>query len=240
MKRSILILGGLMLAFNGFSQTRVGGKVGLNYTIITTMVDPEPDEKPENGSGIGFHLGGYVQFGLSEMIGLRPELLFSARGFQESNTSTSTYDVFGVTYTDESKSDNKSSYNYLEIPVLLVLQPNDNIGLHIGPGFGLLMGGKVKSSGSTTTSYTSGGSTTTTTSDFDVEVSGSDVTDGLRKMELAVVIGGDYETDGGLNFGLRYWRGLNTVNEDTEFGDTTVKSFTNLIQFSIGFSFIKG
>ncbi|MBK6832507.1 MAG: hypothetical protein IPG92_18030 [Flavobacteriales bacterium] len=78
-----------------------------------------------------------------------------------------------------------------------------------------------------------------TTSDFDETISGSDVTDGLRKLEVGAVVGMIYETASGVNFGLRYWRGLNTINEDTSFGDATVKSYTNLIQFSLGFSFIK-
>jgi hypothetical protein len=58
-------------------------------------------------------------------------------------------------------------------------------------------------------------------------------------LEIGAVVGMIYETESGVNFGIRYWRGLNTVNEDTSFGDATVKSYTNLFQASLGYSFIK-
>jgi hypothetical protein len=221
------------------AQTSVGGKVGLNYTIISTSYDPEPDPKPDNASGIGFHLGAYAEIGLSDMIAIRPELLFSTHGVQQNQTTTSSFTFGGTTTTTETKSDDKQTLSYLEIPLLLAIKANDHIGLHIGPGFGLLMGGKVNSSGSSTSTTTDGGSSSTTTSDFDVSISGSDVTDGLNKLEIALVVGAAYETDGGLNFGLRFWRGLNTLNKETDFGGSTVKSYTNMLQFSVGYTFMK-
>lgn len=239
MKRIVLSLATVALAGGVMAQLNIGAKAGLNYTIISTKVDPEPDEKPESASGIGFHLGGFLQYNFSDMLGLRPELLYSARGFQENQTTTTTFDVFGTTTTTVSKSDNKASYSYLEIPILLAIQPSESFAIHVGPGFGLLMGGKVKSSGESTTTTTSGGSSSTTTSSFDGEISGSDVTDGLNKLEIGAVIGLGYQLEGGLGFDLRYWRGLNTLNKDTEFGSTTVKQNTNMIQFSVCYAFVK-
>ncbi len=239
MKKKILLICAMAVGASAVAQTSIGAKVGLNYTIISTSIDPEPDEKPENASGIGFHLGGYAEIGLSDNIAIRPELLFSARGVQEDVTETSSSTFGGTTTTIENKSENSQTLSYLEIPLLLAFKANEHFGLHIGPGFGLLMGGKVKSKGSSTTTVTDGGSTNTTSSEFDVTFSGDDVTEDLNKMEIAIVVGAAYETDGGLNFGLRFWRGLNTVNKETDFGGTTVKSNTNMLQFSVGYSFIK-
>lgn len=236
----ILALGALVLSTAAFGQTLVGGKLGLNYTLISTTIDPEPDEAPDQGSGVGFHIGGYVQLSISEHVGVRPEVLYSIRGFQEDRVSTSTSSgPFGTTITDRSESSNRTSYSYVEVPLLLSFQANQKFGVQVGPGLALLMGGKVKSSGSNTHTVTDGNTSTVTTSDFDETVSGADVTDGLRKIEFGAVVGMIYETESGVNFGLRYWRGLNTVNEDTSFGDATVKSYTNLFQASIGYSFIK-
>ncbi|MEO8066464.1 MAG: porin family protein [Flavobacteriales bacterium] len=240
MKHILLAVGAFALGTSTFGQTLVGGKVGLNYTLISTTIDPEPDDAPDQGSGIGFHAGGYVQFGISEHVGVRPEVLFSMRGFQQDRVSTSSSSgPFGTTITDRSESSNRTAYSYVEIPLLLSFQANKKFGVQVGPGLGLLMGGKVKSSGSSTRTVTDGNTSTVTTSDFDMTTSGSDVTDGLRKLEIGGVVGMIYEAESGVNFGIRYWRGLNTVNEDTSYGDATVKSYTNLFQASLGYSFIK-
>jgi Outer membrane protein beta-barrel domain len=240
MKHIVLALGALVIGTGACGQTLIGGKLGLNYTLISTSIDPEPDEAPDQGSGIGFHIGGYVQLSLSEHVGVRPEVLFSIRGFQEDRVSTSTSSgPFGTTITDRSESKNRTAYNYVEIPLLLSFQANRKFGVQVGPGLGLLMSGKVKSSGSSTHTVTDGNTSTVTTSDFDETTSGSDVTNGLRKFEVGAVVGMIYEASRGVNFGFRYWRGLNTINEDTSYGNATVKSYTNLFQFSIGYSFIK-
>lgn len=232
MKKTIVSLCAFALAANTFAQLTAGAKVGLNYTTWSTKYETDPDPKPDNPNGIGFHLGGYLQFDLSDQIGLRPELLFSSRGLKSSSTETTTTTVFGVTTTTKTESDNKLHYSYLEIPVLLAWKANDMIALHFGPALGLMMGAKTTSDNTITT--TTGGSTTTTSSSSDV--SGSDAKKGLRGTEIGLCVGGAYETEGGLNFGLRYWRGLTTVNEDfTDF----FKSYTNLIQVSVGYSFLK-
>lgn len=242
MKHIILALGAVVLGTSALGQTLVGGKVGLNYTLIGTKYDPEPDPKPEAGSGVGFHIGAYVQLSISEHVGVRPEVLYSLRGFQDDRTITYTETNNGIATMVETKYSDKAAYSYIEIPLLLAFQATDNFGFHVGPGFGLLGGGKVKSSRSITTSETSGGTTTVTTSEQDLEFSGSDVTDGLRKVEIAAVVGLIFETDKGVNFGVRYWRGLASFNEDTtpySPSEATVKSYTNLFQLSLGYSFIK-
>lgn len=239
MKKVLTTVAVLALVSTVNAQMTVGGKAGLNYTIISTKIDPEPDEKPESGSGIGFHVGGFLEFGISDKIGIRPELLYSVRGFQEDEKSSTSTTVGGIVSTTETTAENKSSYSYLEIPLLLAYKASDNFSIHVGPGFGLLMGGKVKSSGDTKTTIVNGGQTTTSTAAYDAELSGSDVTDGLRGMEIGGVIGAGYQAEGGLGFNLRYWRGLTTVNEETEFFGTTVKSNANLIQLSVTYAFIK-
>jgi hypothetical protein len=52
-------------------------------------------------------------------------------------------------------------------------------------------------------------------------------------------LGGAYQLESGLSFGLRFWRGLSTFNEETEFGPLTVKTNANVIQFSVGYAFVK-
>ena len=231
MKKTILSLFAFALAASTFAPLTAGAKVGLNYTTWSIKYETDPQEKPDNPSGIGFHLGGYLQFDLSDQFAFRPELLFSVRGMKQSSTTTSTTTVFGITTTTKSDYDDKGSYSYLEVPLLMAWKASDMLAIHFGPGIGLLMGAKYTSDISTST--TVGGSTTSSSST--VEVSGSDAKEGMRGSEIGLCVGGAYETEGGLNFGLRYWRGLTTVNDDTEF----VKVNTNLIQVSVGYSFLK-
>lgn len=239
MKKILVAVVALALGTAASAQLNIGAKVGLNYTSIGTKIDPEPDEKPDATSGIGFHLGGYLQYNLSDKIGLRPELLYSIRGFKDESSTSSSQTLFGTTIVTETTSEDKGNYSYVEVPLLLAYNVSENFAIHVGPGIGLLMGGKVKSEGETTTTTTTGGSSTTTTSSYSGEASGSDVTEGVRKMELGAVIGLGYQLESGLGFNLRYWRGLNTVNEETDFGGVEVKSNTNLIQFSVSYAFIK-
>lgn len=98
------------------------------------------------------------------------------------------------------------------------------------------MSSKSTFDGTTTTTTTTGGQSTTTTT----SVSGdSDSKEGLRGMELGAVLGVVYELESGLNFGLRYWRGLSTLNEETDFGPVSVKTNANVLQVSVGYTFIK-
>lgn len=219
------------------AQLTVGAKLGLNYSIYGTKIDPEPEEKPESDSGIGFHLGGFLVYNFSDKIGIRPELLYSARRVSFKDESTSTQSIFGTTITTKTETEGSATASYLEVPLLLNYQASEALSFQVGPGIGLLMGYKSKFDSKTTTTTTVGGNSTTTTS----EASGdSDSTEGLRGMELGLAVGGNFQLESGLSFGLRYWRGLSTFNEETEFGPVTVKTNANVIQFSIGYAFIKG
>lgn len=236
MKKTILVMATVVVAGTAAAQVNVGGKVGLNYSIYGTKIDPEPDEKPESATGLGFHLGGYLEFMFSDNIGIRPELLFSARKTSDTQTTTSTTETFGTTIVAKTENDVKNTLSYLEIPLLLNYKANDNLSFQVGPGLGFLMSSKSTFDGTTTTTTTTGGQSTTTTT----SVSGdSDSKEGLRGMELGAVLGVVYELESGLNFGLRYWRGLNTLNDETEFGPVTVKTNANVLQFSVGYTFLK-
>jgi hypothetical protein len=79
---------------------------------------------------VGFHLGGFAQFGLSEEFYLRPELLYSLEG------SKSEREVLGETFTST------TNYNYLAIPVMARYSLG---GLYFdgGPSIGFLLGGST-------------------------------------------------------------------------------------------------
>jgi len=227
---------GFLVAGTASAQLTVGAKAGLNYSIYGTKIDPEPEEKPESGSGIGFHVGGFLNYNLSDKIGLRTELLYSARGTSYTDESTSTTSILGITSTTKTETDGSATASYLELPIMVNFQASEALSFHAGPGLGFLMGYKTKFDSKSTTTTTTGGSSTTTTSESSGD---SDSKEGIRGMEIGLTLGGAYQLENGLSFGLRYWRGLSTFNEDTEGGPVTVKTNANVIQFSVGYAFIK-
>ncbi|MEY3398074.1 MAG: hypothetical protein RL220_668 [Bacteroidota bacterium] len=225
MKKQLLLAFCALGLFAGTASAQMtfGAKAGLNYSIVTTNF--KEGEKPddwENASGIGFHIGGFMNYDINDNLHFRPELLYSSRG--TSSSSTTEIDILGVVTKVET--DEKSSTNYLEIPLLLALGANDGFQLHVGPSVNLLMGGKATLDNKTTV----GGVTT----EESVEVSGSDFTDGMSGLDLGLVVGAGMTTDSGLGFGLRYQRGLTSINSENT--DQVVSNW-NVVQASVSYSF---
>jgi hypothetical protein len=240
-KHILFATASFLLAGTVSAQLTIGAKAGLNYSIYGTKVDPEPEEKPESDSGIGFHVGGFVNYNFSDRIGVRTELLYSARGTSFSDETTSTTSVLGTTITTKTETDGSATASYIELPILLNFQATEGLSFQAGPGLGFLMGYKSKFDSKLTRTTTTGSTSSTTTSESSGDNSS---TEGIRGMELGLAVGGNYQLENGLSFGLRYWRGLNTFNSETEIdlpGGTnyTVKTNANVIQVSVGYAFIK-
>lgn len=227
MMKYMLVAMALPFAGTATAQFEIGPKAGANYHFQSVSLGdnaPSGATAPEGDNGLGFHFGGFVVFGLSENIYLRPELLYSTRSW--SSTTETSLTVPGS--TTELDLDVKQTMSYLEVPVLFGLKLSQNLSVQAGPGFGILAGNKVATTGSQR--VTTGGQTTTTSLDETTTD-----TEGLRTVELAGVLGLGYHAENGLDIGIRYWRGLNTINEDTDF----FKTNQNIVQLSVGFALFR-
>ncbi|MFY0654812.1 MAG: PorT family protein [Cyclobacteriaceae bacterium] len=96
--------------------------------------------------------------------------------------------------------------NYLNVPVLLRFNPVPIINFHIGPQFGILM----------------------SASDSD-----GDIKDQLKSSDISAAIGAGLDLPFGLNFTLRYVKGLSGIND----GGSSVKN--NTFQISVGYDLVK-
>lgn len=145
------------------------------------------DETFNTGSTGGITAGAFLTYSLTNKLALQPELLYVSKGSSSDN-------LFYASGFDCS---------YLEVPVLLKynfvqtgkLQPS----LYAGPAVGMLLSGELFSDW------------------FVSDRDGSDVTDGMNKLDLSLILGGDLEfpSSGRFNFfvDLRYSLGLtNTVD----------------------------
>lgn len=194
------------------AQLTYGGKAGLNYSIITTTFNE--GEKPddwENVTGIGFHIGGFVNCAINDKLSIRPELLFSSRGTWISSSS----ELLAINVDIEST----STCNFVEVPILLGIGGETGLQVHVGPSVNLLLGVKTKTEA--TTSF--GGNSKTETE----EITGSEFTQGMRGLDLGVALGAGFNVEGGLGFGARYQRGLTSINEEDT--DMVISNWT-LIQ----------
>lgn len=227
MLKMTLVAATMFAAVTTQAQFEIGAKAGANYHFQSvTLGDGAPSgaTAPEGDSGPGFHLGGFLHFGLSENFYLRPEVLYSTRSWS-SNVESS---IFILGTTTEVDLNVQQTLSYVEVPVLFGFELTNTLSIQAGPGFGILAGNKVKNTGSQR--VTTGGQTVTTSLD-DTNTS----TEGLRSLELAGVVGLGYRAENGVDVGIRYWRGLNTINENTDL----FKSNQNMVQVSLGFALFR-
>ena len=111
-----------------------GLKAGLNYSNWSFSNDG-----PEFDSRLSFHVGGVVEFGLSEKFAVQPELLYSSVGAKMDYSSSPT----------RVASDDYLVYalDYLSIPVMAKYYVAEGFSLEVGPQIGILLSAKIKYDG---------------------------------------------------------------------------------------------
>ncbi len=126
---SLVVLAGLSTA--SYAQGIIGPKVGLSISNARDTKVPEGEEAGEYQSIITPQLGIVFNARLGDYVSLRPELLYTQRGFKIDNSgSTST-----------------ARLNYFEIPFNIVgtFQAGPGkIEAFAGPSVGYMFGGKYK------------------------------------------------------------------------------------------------
>ncbi len=122
MKRIFLLLAfaGTFAAAN--AQTKIGLKGGLNVADIGGEDADGVDAK------IGFHIGGFANFGIGNKFSIQPELVYSTQGGK--------VDIPG--------DDIKYRFNYINIPVMLKYELVQGLNAQLGPQFGFAVTRKRK------------------------------------------------------------------------------------------------
>ncbi|HMJ46096.1 MAG TPA: outer membrane beta-barrel protein, partial [Ferruginibacter sp.] len=78
----------------------------------------------------GYHAGGFLEIGLTSMLGIQPELLFSQVNVDTSSSFSSVYQFNKIS---------EVNLKYINIPLLLNIKPNKFVALQLGPQFGILI-----------------------------------------------------------------------------------------------------
>ncbi len=117
MKKIILLAAvSIMSVSAAFSQVSFGVKGGLNLASATN-IDDEFGMKPS------FYIGGIMEYRISNLFGISPELLYSRQGVQ----------------MKEDEATARVRLSYIDIPVLAKLYVIDNLSLDLGPQVGFLI-----------------------------------------------------------------------------------------------------
>ena len=177
-------------------QVKFGAKAGLNINSVGYSSKDSDDEEEMRSilnSKAGYHFGAFIDYSFSDALSIRPELLFSSKGYS--------FDIEKI-YGDggaEIEGYMRTTFNYLEIPINVAYKIND-FQIFAGPYIAFGLGGRDKSK---------------------IEFGGESVEDKTKmKPKFGKVNEDDYEEgveyfkafDFGLNLGVGYAFGPISVN----------------------------
>jgi hypothetical protein len=174
-----------------FSQTtdsaklKFGVKGGVNFSNLYT------EDVDDNNVLAGFNLGLFARLPITQTFAIQPELSYTTKGAElEYNNAfvngTSTFKL-----------------NYLELPVLLVINLSENFSVHGGPYVAYLIDGEATNNSQGTL--------------FDVENNLDN--DDYNKFDTGLSVGIGYDTNK-IGFGVRYNYGLQKVGKERNFNGT--------------------
>ena len=187
---------------NDNSKLKFGFKGGVNFSNLYT------DEVDDNNVLTGFNAGIFAKLPITQLFAIQPELLYSTKGAK-------------LTYNNSfANGTAKFKLNYIELPVLLVVNLTKNFNIHAGPYAAFLLSAKVQ----------------------DVDKNGN--INGATELNKDNFESVDYGIFGGVAFdvdnvtiGGRYTYGLREIGKSGLSGNLTKNSKNSAISFYIGFGF---
>jgi hypothetical protein len=203
MKKGFFIMLFLLSATGAMAQFNGGLKAGMNISNFAG------DDADGFDPLVGFHIGGYVTFDISDKVLIQPELVYNTVGAKASEKGTDPdLGDYSVDLTQK--------LNYLSVPVMFMYKVNDNFNLQAGPQLGFLVGAKAEFD---------------IKSDF-IDTSGStDNKEDYLSTDFSFNLGFGAEF-GKVNLAARYCIGLSNVADG---GDIDVDVKNNAFQISVGY-----
>ena len=186
MKKTILslaLLAGITSAAHAQTGVTYGIKGGYNLATFSGT-----DSKGSQYKS-GFAAGGFLNFGLSDLFSVQPELLYSQKGASIDNFQGNGTTTF------------KSTLGYLDVPIMLRINAGENgkgLFFEAGPQGSFVIHNR---------DFTQTGNTSTQTTD-------NTSTDDLNKVVIGYVAGLGYQLTSGLTLGIRYTGDASQVYKD--------------------------
>lgn len=145
MKKITFIIGLTLLTSNIFGQnttSEYGLKAGVNYSKYTPNLEFNGIEVVDFNGKFGFFVGGFVNFGFSEILKLQPELLFALQGTNTSQEIELRFEPDEAPVVGELKS--RVTETTISLPIMLQIYPSEKFYFEIGPQLGYIVGRKEK------------------------------------------------------------------------------------------------
>jgi hypothetical protein len=138
----LLILTGLILSSQAFSQVKFGVKTGMNLSNMKFNINSDYEDEPETKIKMGYQFGLIADIPLLQnTLSLQPGLLYNNKGYSadiekmlEDESGTDIEDFEGYV---------RVNYNYIELPVSFVYK-NNGFQLSAGPYVAIGVGGSFK------------------------------------------------------------------------------------------------
>lgn len=193
-KSSKIVVASLLFSCIGFTNVQaqdaiskpatIGFKGGINFSNLYS------DNVDDNNVLTGFNAGLYAKLPITKSFAIQPEVYYTTKGAE-------------LTYNNAiANGVAKFNVNYIEVPVLAVINLTENLNIHAGPYAAYMVSGKTTNDSNFTNSET-----TLDTNDFERFDAG-----------IAAGVGLDFEL---LSFGVRYNYGLTKVGKERSIGGTT-------------------
>jgi opacity protein-like surface antigen len=192
--------------FINAQEIHFGAKVGLNLTDIYGVMSPGGPPMGTSSVALGYHVGGIVDIAFNDNISLAPEILYSTAGTKENLSYTLTNDL-AIPMTIVTSGTMSLNLGYLQIPIMVKYKMDNGINFSVGPTFGMLL----------TSSYLGNETVNITTFTKPPIISNSTSTPAgkldtaMNKTDIGFAIGGGYQFDFGLGFGIRYIFGFSQI-----------------------------
>jgi len=187
-----------------------GIKGGLNMAKLTF----EEDANMNFDTKFGPIFGGFVTYNLNDKLAIQPEFLYTVKGgsyeFSES--------VIGGGYDVIWEGNGDLKMNWLDIPILVVFNPNDKIKIFAGPFLEVFLNGEEDGEG--TISGTLDGEPYSESGSESVDIE----SDEINSPGFGLIFGGAYMLANNLEVEARYSLGLNSVFKDEDEGGSVKNS----------------
>lgn len=165
---------------------RVGIKGGVNFSALYTK--DSYDEKMLTG----FNIGLFSKVPITQHVAFQPELYFTTKGAEVTYNNTF---VDGI---------GRFKLNYIELPVLLIINVTDNFNIQAGPYASYLLSGKVTNESNVNLF------------NFEDNINADD----FNRFDAGIAAGAGLDF-GSLGMGVRYNYGFTTVGKERSFLGTT-------------------
>ena len=182
----ILIVSAFQISFSqttsSDSSFKFGFKGGVNFSNLYT------DNVDDNNVLTGFNAGIFAKLPITESLAIQPEMLYTTKGaeLKYNNAFVNGTSTFRL--------------NYIEVPVLLVINLTNNFNIHAGPYVAYLVDGKATNNAQGTL--------------FDIENNLKN--EDYNKFDTGVSVGVGFDTDQ-IGFGVRYNYGFQKVGKERSF-----------------------